>query len=140
MTSTSSAAIGQNSVANEANTVSVGSSDNQRRITNVADGVNETDAVNFRQLTSSENRLSKKVTSLKSDAFSGIAAVAALAAIPAPAPGRHSSIGIGYGNYKGENAIAVGYKADITESLQLSAGLAHSNSDVTTNVGVGWSW
>ncbi|XPE67196.1 hypothetical protein ACNKHR_13580 [Shigella flexneri] len=41
-------------VADEENTISVGSSTNQRRITNVAAGKNATDAVNVAQLKSSE--------------------------------------------------------------------------------------
>ncbi|EEV7647958.1 TPA: YadA-like family protein [Escherichia coli] len=49
-----SVALGTDSVANEENTISVGSSTNQRRITNVAAGVNATDAVNVSQLKSSE--------------------------------------------------------------------------------------
>ncbi|HAH3499967.1 TPA: trimeric autotransporter adhesin UpaG, partial [Escherichia coli] len=49
-----SVALGTSSVANEENTISVGSSTNQRRITNVAAGVNATDAVNVSQLKSSE--------------------------------------------------------------------------------------
>ncbi|HAX4119584.1 TPA: adhesin [Escherichia coli] len=49
-----SVALGTGSVANEENSISVGSSTNQRRITNVAAGVNATDAVNVSQLKSSE--------------------------------------------------------------------------------------
>ncbi|EFH6877748.1 hypothetical protein GNO75_20590 [Escherichia coli] len=49
-----SVALGTGSVANEENTISVGSSTKQRRITNVAAGVNATDAVNVSQLKSSE--------------------------------------------------------------------------------------
>ncbi|EFM0288373.1 adhesin [Escherichia coli] len=49
-----SVALGTGSVADEENTISVGSSTNQRRITNVAAGVNATDAVNVSQLKSSE--------------------------------------------------------------------------------------
>ncbi len=49
-----SVALGTGSVANEENTIYVGSSTNQRRITNVAAGVNATDAVNVSQLKSSE--------------------------------------------------------------------------------------
>ncbi|HBU9285171.1 TPA: YadA-like family protein [Escherichia coli] len=49
-----SVALGTGSVANEENTISVGSSTNQRRITNIAAGVNATDAVNVSQLKSSE--------------------------------------------------------------------------------------
>ncbi|RIB39688.1 adhesin, partial [Escherichia coli] len=47
-----SVALGTGSVADEENTISVGSSTNQRRITNVAAGVNATDAVNVSQLKS----------------------------------------------------------------------------------------
>ncbi len=49
-----SVALGTGSVADEENTISVGSPTNQRRITNVAAGVNATDAVNVSQLKSSE--------------------------------------------------------------------------------------
>ena len=49
-----SVSLGTGSVADEENTISVGSSTNQRRITNVAAGVNATDAVNVSQLKSSE--------------------------------------------------------------------------------------
>ncbi|MQR02495.1 ESPR-type extended signal peptide-containing protein [Glaciimonas soli] len=48
---TKSVAIGANSVATEANTVSVGAVGSERKIVNVATGVNDTDAVNVGQLT-----------------------------------------------------------------------------------------
>ncbi|WP_051453750.1 YadA-like family protein [Paraburkholderia caribensis] len=47
-----SVAIGYNSVASAANTVSVGSALNQRRVTNVADGISETDAATVGQVSS----------------------------------------------------------------------------------------
>ena len=53
-TANNSVALGAGSIADEANTVSVGSSTQQRRITNVAAGVNNTDAVNVAQLKASE--------------------------------------------------------------------------------------
>ncbi|MBN3503072.1 YadA-like family protein [Burkholderia cenocepacia] len=46
----SSVALGSGSVANADNTVSVGSDTLQRRITNLADGMADTDAVNVRQM------------------------------------------------------------------------------------------
>ncbi|MCK8821358.1 hypothetical protein MY562_07835 [Haemophilus influenzae] len=52
-----SVALGAESVANEENTVSVGSDTLKRKIVNVADGTEDYDAVNVRQL----NRLSKRV-------------------------------------------------------------------------------
>ncbi|MBI9085359.1 MAG: YadA C-terminal domain-containing protein [Desulfobacterales bacterium] len=90
----------------------------------VADGTNDYDAVNFRQM---------------KDAYSGIAAVSALAAIPSPAVGKKLSVGMGYGNFKEENAVAVGIKAAVTESIMLTGGLGYGR-DATVSVGVGYSW
>lgn len=72
----------------------------------VANGVGAFDAVNVRQLTASENRLS-----------GGVAAVAALAAIPDPVCCKNYSVGFGYGHYNGENAGAIGFKANIPRSF-----------------------
>ena len=52
-TSIHSVALGEGAVTIEENTVSVGSDDIQRRIVNVAQGVNERDAVNLMQLNES---------------------------------------------------------------------------------------
>jgi len=52
-----SVALGSNSVAGRANTVSVGSAGHERQITNVADGSQTTDAVNFGQLTTLANNV-----------------------------------------------------------------------------------
>ena len=51
-TADNSVAIGYGSIADQASTVSVGSVGNERRVTNVAAGVNGTDAVNVSQLKS----------------------------------------------------------------------------------------
>jgi autotransporter adhesin len=50
VTAANAVALGQGSVADVANTVSVGSATNQRQITNVAAGVNTTDAANVGQV------------------------------------------------------------------------------------------
>jgi len=47
---TGAVAIGQGSVADRANTVSVGSAGNERQVANVADGTEDTDAANVRQM------------------------------------------------------------------------------------------
>ena len=49
-TAANSVALGYNSAATQANTVSVGAVGSERRIVNVADGTGATDAVNLRQL------------------------------------------------------------------------------------------
>lgn len=142
-----SVALGQGSVADEPNVVSVGSASNQRRVTQVADGVSAYDAVNVRQLQqvySNTNRrfdlVDQRVKDLRKESFAGIASVAALAAIPDPKPGRKNSVGVGYGNYKGENALAVGFKSDVSENLRLTTGVATARDDMTANIGLGWSW
>nr|MCH9691176.1 hypothetical protein [Gammaproteobacteria bacterium] len=48
-TSANSVAIGNGSVANAPNTISFGSSGNERRLVNIAPGMSATDAVNLRQ-------------------------------------------------------------------------------------------
>jgi len=53
----SSVALGQDSVATESNTISVGGAGNKRRITNVADGLNGTDAVNVSQLSTVDTKV-----------------------------------------------------------------------------------
>lgn len=49
-TAENSVALGANSIADQANTVSVGSAASRRRLTNIADGINANDAVNYSQL------------------------------------------------------------------------------------------
>ncbi|MDW8458330.1 MAG: hypothetical protein RMM52_04390 [Verrucomicrobiota bacterium] len=56
-----SVALGANSVATEPNTVSVGAPGMERRVTNVDDGRNGTDAVNVRQLRRTESRLNARI-------------------------------------------------------------------------------
>ncbi|WP_321530685.1 YadA-like family protein [uncultured Desulfuromonas sp.] len=70
----------------------------------------------------------------------GIAAVAAMAAIPGPVPGKRNSFGIGYGTFKGEDALALGFKADLTQNLRMTTAVSHSRHDMAANVGLGWSW
>jgi len=52
-----SVAIGSNSQAYEANTVSVGRKGGEKRVTNVANGIDGTDAVNMQQLTNLQNQI-----------------------------------------------------------------------------------
>lgn len=108
-----------------ANTVTGGPA----RVHGVADGVAPYDAVNVRQL---EN-VSKK-------SYAGIASVAALAAIPNPAPGKRFSLGVGYGNYMSQNAVALGLKASVTENISFTAGAGYCAERFTSSAGVGYSW
>ena len=82
----------------------------------------------------------KQFSNLRDRAYSGIASVAALAAIPSPMPGKNYSIGTGFGNYAGESAVALGAKANVGGNVSLAAGFGYTGDDVTTNVGLGFSW
>lgn len=130
-----SVAIGSNSIADENNTVSVGTPDNMRKITNVADGVNKTDAVNKRQLGKVSNRVSQnrskiirnnseiannrlaiqdnresinQLTGELEDTFAGIAAIASLIPMTPSAPGK-TTLNIGAANFEGESAIGISF-------------------------------
>ena len=82
-TAPNAVALGAGSLANAANTVSVGAPGAERRITNVAAGINQTDAVNVGQLQSVAAGFQSQIGSLQSqviqnnvEARRGIAAVA----------------------------------------------------------------
>ena len=82
----------------------------------VADGVAPFDAVNVRQLDTAVGHMS-----------SGIASIAALAAIPGPVGCKNYSVGFGYGHFNGENAGAIGLKAVLPKSnVSLAAGAGFS--------------
>ena len=96
-------------------------------VTGVADGKNDFDAVNYRQI---------------KDAYAGIAAISALTAIPSPAAGKKFSVGMGYGYFKEQSALAIGIKAAVMQNLVLTGGLASGfrSDNITVNAGVGYSW
>jgi hypothetical protein len=106
------------------------------RVMGVADGINDFDAVNVRQLRGETRRLDKRI----GRANAGIASVAAMASIPPPVPGKRFSIGTGYGNFEGANAFAIGGKAKITENTMASASIGLSDGSPTTGVGVSYSF
>ncbi|MEA1971304.1 MAG: YadA C-terminal domain-containing protein [Thermodesulfobacteriota bacterium] len=98
---------------------------NPVQVHGVADGTSDFDAVNFRQL---------------EKAYAGVASIAALAAIPAPAVGNRFSIGMGYGNFERMNAVAIGAKAAITKNITMTGGVGFCRDNTTVSAGVGWSF
>ena len=142
---TNAVAIGAGSQATQANTVSVGSVGNERTVTNVAPGVNGTDAVNVSQLQAAQSWaqnytdsqtavLNNRITNLGRRADAGTASAIAMANIPQAYAADQGSIGAGVGSYRGQAAIAVGMsaitpggrwivKANITGSTQGDAGV-----------------
>ena len=108
-----SVALGANSVANEANTVSVGSAGNERRVTNVAPGVNGTDAANVNQVNALRNDMGSSFRSLQRSAYGGIAAAMAMPNATPSARGK-TVVGAGVANFKGYTALGAGvtYRSD----------------------------
>ena len=108
------------------------------RVMGVANGVNQYDAVNMGQFRSEVDRLDNRIDK----AYSGIASVAALAAIPAPVPGKTVSVGLGFGNFENQSAIALGGKALVgkKKNITLTAGVGYCDNTTTISAGVGWSF
>jgi hypothetical protein len=99
------------------------------RITNVADGVNRYDAVNKGQLDEVAER-----------AYQGIAAVAAMSAIPQPLSGHRFALGIGGGTYKDEGALAIGGSANLTNNIRLTGSVGVTSDSAVGAAGIGFSW
>ncbi|MEG3134815.1 YadA family autotransporter adhesin [Rouxiella sp. T17] len=152
-TATNSVALGANSVASEANTVSVGSIGNERRITNVAPGINDTDAVNVGQLNkglsdiqTSNNRsfrqLDKRIDNLEDKLTAGVASSMAMAGIPQAYQPDSSLVGASISGYQNQQAIAVGVSAISPNGLWITKlqGSGNTQSDFGMSVGIGYQW
>lgn len=116
-------AIGAGSVADQANTVSIGSADLQRRLTNVADGVisaNSHDAVTGRQLYKTNQELDN-VGALS-------AALAGLHPLDYTGTGSKVSVATAVGNYDGKKALAVGGFYNFSPDAMMSLGASMSFS------------
>ena len=152
-----SVAIGAGSVANNSNTVSVGSVGHERTVTNVANGVNPTDAVNVGQLGEaideaknwSKDYVDQKFQSVDNDlnrignrANAGIASAMAMASLPQAYQPNQSSAGAAVGSFHGETGVAIGVST-ITESgryvFKLNA-TTNSRGDAGAGIGAGVVW
>ena len=156
-TGDNSVAIGAGSVASTSNAVSVGSPGNERTITNVANGVNATDAVNVGQLGEAINQaenwskdyvdqrfqtVDRQLNQVGNRANAGIASAMALASMPQAYQPNQSSAAVSLGAFHGETGIAVGVST-ITESgryvFKLNA-TTNSRGDAGAGVGAGVVW
>jgi hypothetical protein len=106
------------------------------RVTGVADGVYDYDAVNVRQLHGLEEAIQK--------ANIGVASISALSAIPGTLPGKRFAVGAGYGYFEDESAVAIGMKARLWDNLSVTAGLGfgvgRSVSTYSANAGFSFSF
>ncbi|MFC0694085.1 YadA-like family protein [Paraburkholderia humisilvae] len=140
-----------------------------KKITNVAAGTDTTDAVNVGQLNDAVasansytdsrvgdlpggmsakdytdqriNSMQSQVNSVAKNAYGGIAAATALTMIPDVDQGKTIAVGVGTGNYKGYQAVALGASARITQNLKvkLGAGMAPGNG-TTVGAGASYQW
>ncbi|WP_414135482.1 YadA family autotransporter adhesin [Burkholderia territorii] len=131
-----SVAIGTGSVASAPNTVSFGSPGNERRLTNVAPGINGTDAVNMNQLWGVQST----VNEVARRAYSGVAAATALTMIPEVDPGKTIAVGIGGGSYQGYSASAIGVSVRFSDNLKAKLGVGISGNGSTYGGGVSYQW
>ncbi|MDR8038646.1 YadA-like family protein [Burkholderia cenocepacia] len=135
-----SVALGAGSVATSDNTVSVGSATQQRTISNLADGVNASDAATKGQMDRAIGGVQGQVNELARNAYSGIAAATALTMIPGVDPGKTLSFGIGGATFQGYQAVAFGGEARITQNLKMKAGVGLSSGGNTVGVGASYQW
>ncbi|KWH56418.1 hypothetical protein WT63_24135 [Burkholderia anthina] len=137
-----SVALGAGSVAAEANTVSFGNgtAEGNRRLVNIADGMNASDAATKGQLDRAVGGLQGQINDVSKNAYSGIAAATALTMIPGVDPGKTLSFGVGGATYKGYQAVAFGGEARITQNLKMKAGVGLSSGGNTVGVGASYQW
>ncbi|WP_238348728.1 YadA-like family protein [Mannheimia pernigra] len=144
-----SVAVGAGSVAMSDNEFSVGNANVTRRITHVAEGVSETDAVNMGQFTRGMNALGGQVNQLENKIArtekrmsSGIAgAYAAASLINAPGAG-DSMLSVGTGTFNGATAVALGYSR-VSDNGKVSLkliGSASNKGDVGGGASVGFKF
>jgi hypothetical protein len=84
------------------------------------------------------DNLANDIDHLKSDIYSGLAGIAAMGAIPNATVGK-TAIGIGYGNYGGEDAAAVGL-SHRTENGRHSLSLSATITTKENGVAAGYSF
>ena len=115
------------------------------RITNVAAGVNPTDAVNVSQLGGLKNdihNMNNRLGKVNREARAGIAGANAATSLPQVyIPGK-SMVAAAGGTFKGQNAFAVGYSrsSDNGKLILKLQGNANTQGDVGGGVGVGYQW
>jgi autotransporter adhesin len=111
---------------------------NNNRIINVGDGVEPSDAVNLRQLQSTETQISD----LRKESRGGISGVAALAGIPSVPDGADGVLGFGVGTYKGESSLAIGASRRVNEKATVKFGISTTtkNNEVVGSFGIGIKW
>ena len=135
---TGSVALGNGSVASEDYTVSVGSAGNERRITNVQSPRHATDAANKAYVDSIRDEWKSADKKLRG----GIAAATAIANLPQANGSSNSMLSLAVGNYRGQNAFAIGYSkvSDNNRVTLKISGSASTAGDYNVGAGIGFQW
>jgi autotransporter adhesin len=145
-TGNNSVAIGANSTdESENNVVSLGSSGNERRIINVADGIKDKDAVNLAQLNdgmastlaSANAYTQRQIEELSEETHQSIAGAIAMSRALMPLAPGESGLGAGVGASGGEAAIAISLQYFIKERVHVNVGASFSESGIQTGGGIG---
>ncbi|NLN66787.1 MAG: hypothetical protein GX143_01305, partial [Alcaligenaceae bacterium] len=120
-----------------------------KTITNVAPGVNETDAVNVGQLQGAVTNINNQINSVRGDlrrvdkdARAGTASAAAMANLPqAYLPGK-SMFAVASAGHRGEQGFAAGLSTISDNGKWVLKGSVSGNSrgDTTYGAGVGYQW
>ena len=137
-----SVALGEGSVAKEENTVSVGDIGHERRITNVQDPKNLTDAANKRYVDNSISSVRSELKQTDRKLRGGIAGAVAMANIPTANRAGGTMVGIGVGSFKGQSAVAVGINraSDSNRVHFKMSGSATTSGDYAVGAGMGYQW
>ncbi|EER46181.1 autotransporter adhesin, partial [Actinobacillus minor NM305] len=112
------------------------------KITNVAAGTADNDAVNVSQLKQVAGDIHNKINRNNKDLRAGIAGANAAAGLPQVyIPGK-SMVAASAGTFKGQSAVAVGYSraSDNGKLILKLQGNANTRGDVGGSVGVGYQW
>ena len=116
-----------------------------KRITNVADGIDKSDAVNVGQLQraiaevggADNGQIVKRVNELDSRVDNVGAMAAAFAAVPSLDydEAHPTSLGLGYGAYSGKSAVALGLSHYVNRDLLIKGGMSISGDEKSFHLG-----
>jgi len=160
-----SVAIGHNSTNDRDNSVSFGSKGDEKTLTNVSAGIEDTDAVNVSQLKTVSNSVDKlqdatsqsikesknytdqSIRNLKSEQDKkmnrGLATSAALSGLFQPYGVGKFNVTASFGGYKSETAVAIGSGYRFNEKFAVKAGVGTNtsgNANTMYNVSGNFEW
>ena len=149
-TATGGVALGQGTENDESDTLSVGGTGTERRISHVAAASTETDLVNRSQLQEAEvrmqsgvDRVSEQLDELdeRSDHVGALSA-ALSALVPNGRAGGITQVALGLGHYSGENAVAAGLFVYLSDGVLFNAGVssAFATNSTAGRAGFVISW